>query len=288
MILNIIMLSSCHGAAVKDVLTGEVDLTLASTTEIEVKSAETSSEFDHYKFKFSGVDGYGSSEFYTYGDVVMPMEWYYGLYTLYAESCTKEEAEEGYGCVRYEGESGTFSVINDVVSSVSVVCNVANFRVNVKFDDSMYESFAGFKLAVRTVPAPVKEESGDDGDDGDDDASAETSVQEELQTIRELNFDPVNQVGYYNLQDHPVNLHYTLYLLNFEAEVYMESISGYFEENGEPAIINPADAITLKVKYIGSPIISPNIKFIIEGERKSVENNITLGDYNQGQIVEEK
>ena len=63
MILNVIMLSSCHGAAVKDVLTGEVDLTLASTTEIEVKSAETYSEFDHYKFKFSGVDGYGSSEF---------------------------------------------------------------------------------------------------------------------------------------------------------------------------------------------------------------------------------
>jgi hypothetical protein len=283
MILNIMALSSCEGAAAEELLRGEVDLSLSSGTEIEVKSAVVSSEFDHYRFKFSGVDDYGSSDFYTYGDVLMPMEWYYGIYTLYAESCTKEEAEEGYGCIRHEGESSPFSVINDVVSSVSVVCNVANCRVNVKFDDSMYESFAGFKLKVRTVPAPVDDDSADD-----EEQSAEVLVQEEVQTIRELDFDPVNQVGYYNLQDYPINLHYTLYLLNFEAEEYMESISGYFEENGEPAVINPADGVTFNVKYIGEPIISPNIKFIIEGERKPVQNNITLGDYTQGGIKEDK
>ena len=283
MIMNIIALSSCQGAAVEELLKGEVDLSLSSVTEIEVKSSEASSEFDHYRFKFYGVDGYGSSDFYTYGDVLMPMEWYYGIYTLYAESCTKEEAEEGYGCTRYEGQSSTFSVINDVVSSVSVVCNVANCRVNVKFDDSMYESFAGFRLAVRTVPAPIEEDSEDDGEE-----SAEVSAQEEVQTIRELEFDPVNQIGYYNVQDEPVNLHYTLYLLNFDATEYIESISGYFEENGEPAIINPADGVTFNVKYIGDPIISPNIKFIVEGERKPVQNNISLGDYTQGGIKEER
>jgi hypothetical protein len=282
MILNIMALSSCQGAAVDELLRGEVDLSLSSATEIEVKSSEASSEFDHYRFKFFGVDGYGSSEFYTYGDVLMPMEWYYGIYTLYAESCTKEEAERDYGCIRYDGESTPFSVINDVVSSVSVVCNVANCRVNVKFDDSMYESFAGFKLAVRTVPAPVDEDSDVEED------SQEVLAQEELQIIRELDFDPINQVGYYNLQDYPINLHYTLYLLNFEATEYLESVSGYFEENGEPAVIKPADGISFNVKYIGDPIISPNIKFIIEGERKPVQNNITLGDYTQGGIKEDK
>ena len=269
-------LSSCEGAAVEELLKGKVDLTLSSSTEIVVKSE---SEFDHYSFKFSGVGEYGSSDYYTYGDVVMPMEWYYGIYTLYAESCTKEEAEEGYGCIRYEGESAQFSIINDYVETVSVVCNVANCRVNVKFDDSMYESFEGFKLKVRSVFAP-EEDTEATSEDGDDDMNG---------VIRELEFDPINQVGFYNLQDSPILLQYTLYILNYDAEEYIESVSGYFvEEEGQPAVVNAADEVTFNVRYTGTPIISPDIKFIVEGVRKPVENNITLGDYNQGQIVEDE
>lgn len=267
-------LSSCEGAAVEELLKGKVDLTLSSATEIVVKSE---SEFDHYSFKFSGVGEYGSSDYYTYGDVVMPMEWYYGIYTLYAESCTKEEAEDGYGCIRYEGESAQFSVINDYVESVSVVCNVANCRVNVKFDDTMYESFAGFKLKVRSVFAP--EEETETASEEDDDTNG---------VIRELEFDPIHQVGYYNLQDKPIHLEYTLYVLKEDAQEYMESVSGYFEDGGQPAVVNPADAITFNVRYTGTPVISSGIKFIVEGVRTPVENNITLGDYNQGQIVEDE
>ena len=276
MVLSIMALSSCEGAAVEELLKGKVDLTLSSSTEIVVKSE---SEFDHYSFKFSGVGEYGSSDYYTYGDVVMPMEWYYGIYTLYAESCTKEEAEEGYGCIRYEGESAQFSIINDYVETVSVVCNVANCRVNVKFDDSMYESFEGFKLKVRSVFAP-EEDTEATSEDGDDDMNG---------VIRELEFDPINQVGFYNLQDSPILLQYTLYILNYDAEEYIESVSGYFvEEEGQPAVVNAADEVTFNVRYTGTPIISPDIKFIVEGVRTPVENNITLGDYNQGQIVEDE
>lgn len=274
MILNIIALSSCQGAAVEELLKGEVNLTLASTTEIEVKSEVSHTSLDNYRFKFSGVDEYGSSDYYIYGDVVMPMEWYFGIYTLYAESCTKEEAEQGYGCVRYEGESGAFAVINDEVSSVSVMCRVANCRVNVKFDDTMYESFDGFKLEVRTLYAPEE----------DDDAK---TVDENPEVLRKLEFDPINHIGYYNIQDKPLNLYYTLYVINSGATEYIESISGYLMEGEVPAVIKAADAVTFNVKYVGDPIVTPNIKFVVNGERSSVENSIILGEYNQGSIVED-
>lgn len=275
-------LSSCHGASVEELLKGEVDLSLSSATEIEVKSGEAVSAFDDYRFMFSGVDGYGSSEYYTFGEVLMPMEWYFGLYTMKAESCTEEEAEKGYGCIRYAGESSTFAVVNDQVASVSVMCNVANCRVNVKFDDSMYEAFSGFKLVVSTVTAPPEEEEGDAGDGSDADAPFIP------ETDRTLEFDPINPLGYYNISEEPLNMIYTLYVVVDGATEYIESVSGYFQENGVNAIISPADGITFNVKYTGDPVVSPNIKFIVEGERKSVQNNITLGDYNQGQVQEDE
>ncbi|MBO7248644.1 MAG: DUF4493 domain-containing protein [Bacteroidales bacterium] len=272
MMLSIMALSSCNGVAVEELMKGQVNLSLSSTTEIEVKSNQYS-EFDDYSFMFRGVDGYGSSDYYRYGDVVMPMDWYFGIYNLCAESCTKDDAEVGYGKLRYYGESSAFAVINDQLSDVSVICRVANCRVNVKFDDSMYEAFDGFKLVVRTVAAPDEEETSDDSDP---------------ETIRSLEFDPVNQIGYYNLQDLPINMMYALYVKNYGATEYVESISGYFKEDDTNAVINPADAITFNVKYTGDPIISPDIKFIVNGERTSVENKIVIGDYTQGKIEEEK
>jgi hypothetical protein len=280
MVLNIIMLSSCHGSALSELQRGEVDLTLTSATEIEVKAADSSSEFDNYRFRFSGVDGYASSDFYTYGDVVMPMEWYYGLYTLYAESCTKEEAEYGYGCLRYEGESSQFAVINDQVSAVSVVCNVANSRVTVKFDDTMYESFANFKLMVRTVAVPLE----DNSSDGDDPDSAEAP----LQVIRTLELDPANPVGYYNVADVPVYMEYILYVKLEEDTDYIESVQGYFEEGGQKAVINSADAVVFNVRYIGTPVITSGIKFVVDGQRTKVDNSFTLDDYHQGGVKEDQ
>jgi hypothetical protein len=35
-------------------------------------------------------------------------------------------------------------------------------------------------------------------------------------------------------------------------------------------------------------VISPNIKFLISGERKSIANNIVLEDYTQGSVKEDK
>lgn len=280
MALTIIVLSSCHGGVDTPSEKGKVDLSLSSSLEIEVKSEDAGSMLDDYHFRFAGVDDYGSSEYYRYGDVVMPMEWYFGLYKLEAESCTKEMAENGYGCLRYAGQSSTFAVINGEVTSVSVICHVNNFRVNVKFDDTMYESFDDFRLEVKSLYAP--EEEGDEDDSGDP-----QSLNLNMEAIRTLELDPINQEGYYNLHDKPINIYYTLYVKNFDAVGYIESVSGYFEENGEPAVVSPADNITFNVKYVGAPVISPDIKFIVNGVRTRIANGVTLKDYTEGSITED-
>ena len=105
--------------------------------EITIKSAELISEdFSDYNFRYVGVGDYGTSEYYRFGDIVWPMEWYFGIFRLQAESCTAEEAEVGRGIPRYEGMSRNFDVVNDRMASASVVCSPANCRVQVVFEDN--------------------------------------------------------------------------------------------------------------------------------------------------------
>ena len=71
---------------------GLVDCTLRS--EIVVKSVEATSEnVDNYNFRFVGLNGYATSEPMRFGDAQWPMPWFFGVYYLNAESCTREEAE---------------------------------------------------------------------------------------------------------------------------------------------------------------------------------------------------
>ena len=77
---------------------GKGDVILSLYTNIVFKSPAPISDLDDYNFRFIGVDGYATSEYYRYGDVSWPFKWYFGIYRLQAESCTLDEAEEGYGC----------------------------------------------------------------------------------------------------------------------------------------------------------------------------------------------
>ena len=76
----ILIFVSCEDTRQSQVLPdgmGLVDCTLSS--EIVVKSAETVSEvFSDYNFRYVGVGDYGTSEYYRFGDIDWPMEWYFG------------------------------------------------------------------------------------------------------------------------------------------------------------------------------------------------------------------
>lgn len=265
-------------SALPDEGKGKVMLSLYS--DIEIKSPQAISEVDDYNFRFVGVGEYGTSQYYRYGDVSWPMDWYFGIFRLQAESCTADEAESGYGKLRYEGIGQPFSVINDQTATASVVCSVANFRVVVNFNDKMFMSYKDFKLVVESVLMPVYEE---------DEEGNQFLVRDEQQ-LRSLDFTTINKTGYYNLHNDPLMLRYVLYVMVDGTDEFIEQQRGFFKEAGtsEPAEINAGDDITFNVNYVGDVQPSAGIKFIINGERKSVSNSVEIGDYTQGTATEDK
>lgn len=249
-------------------------------SDIVIKSPEANSEevYD-YSIRFIGLNGYASSESMRYGSVSWPMNWFFGTYQLYAESCTRDDAELGYGRLRYEGLGDPFSVINGQNTSTSVVCQVANFRVNVYFHDSMYEAFDAFQLMVQAVSAPPAE-----------DESEEETEQFVPQQYRCLIFDPIEQSGYYNLQSEPILLHYTLNVRHIGAEVFVESgVEGYFiaKEETEPYVVEAGDLITFRVNYTGETVPSDGVKFIVDGIRTTMNTSLGLPGYNVDDNVKE-
>ena len=255
---------------------GEVMLSLYS--DIVFKSSTPLSDVDDYNFRFVGVDGYATSEYYRYGDVEWPFKWYFGVYKLQAESCTVHKADEGYGCLRYEGISSSFSVMNGKTATASVVCQVANIKVNVAFDDSMFETFADFKLVVDTVLPVIGEEG-------------EIDLTQDVEVRRTLEFDTINLSGFYSLGDKATLLRYTLFVKAEGAEEYVESKIGYFTDvnSDQPAVLRGGDLVTFRVKYTGAPVVTPGIKFIVDGNRTSANNSVNLNDYvNKEGVVEDE
>ena len=248
-------------------------------TDIEVKASTATTEVDDYNFRYVWADGSTVSEYFRYGDVSWPMEWYFGIYMIQAESCTASEAEQGYGCLRYEGVGQAFSVVNDVTASASVTCKIANCRVQVNFNDKMFLSFKDFKLTVESVLAPVFEE----------DEEGNAHLVRDEQVMRSLDFTTIDKIGYYNVYDELQHLRYTLYVMLDGAEEFVQMQSGYLADlaSGLSAPVKAGDFVTLNVNYVGDVVITDGVKFIIEGERKSISTSLGLNDYQNGSVTED-
>ena len=249
---------------------------LSLRPEIMVKSEEADQETKNYMFRYVGAGNYGTSQYYRYGSVNWPMEWYFGTYRLEAENCSLADAESSYGRLRYYGSSDFFTVSNGITASASVLCQIANVKVSVNFDNAMSESFEDFRLAVNSVS--VTETVEDDG-----------TVSEIEDSLRTLDFTPIYKEGYFNVPESKMRMKYTLYVRNFDAEEYVESASGYFTSAGQTEAdeIKAGDALTFNVRYVGQVVVSPDIKFIISGVRNRVENELGLQDYNPGNVTED-
>ena len=167
--------------------------------------------------------------------------------------------------------------MNGNTATAAVTCSVVNVKVNVAFDDSMFEAFADFKLAVETV-LPLVTEDG------------QLDLNQEVENRRTLEFDTINMSGYYSLADQPTLLRYTLYVKTDGAEEYIESKTGYFSDaDNQPVALRGGDLVTLRVKYTGEPIVTSGIKFIVSGDRTSVNNSVSLNDYvNMEGVVEDE
>lgn len=72
-------------------------------------------------------------------------------YSLYAQSCTEEDAEsanEGWGKRRYEGKSQPFAVIAGETTKVSIPCKVANGGISAYFDKTITDNFSSYDLTI--------------------------------------------------------------------------------------------------------------------------------------------
>ena len=72
-------------------------------------------------------------------------------YSLYAQSCTEEDAEsanEGWGKRRYEGKSLPFAVIAGQTTKVSIPCKVANGGISAYFDKTITDNFSSYDLTI--------------------------------------------------------------------------------------------------------------------------------------------
>ena len=268
---------SCRSVVVEPQAVGKGLVNVALQSEIIVKSAEAVSEDDYldYNIRFVGVDGYATSEYMRFGDVEWPMEWYFGTFRLQAESCTIEQADAGYGTIRYEGLGDPFYVDNGRTAQTSVTCTMANVLVNVNFNDKMFLSFKNFMLSVTSVLAPVYEKD----DDGED-----VLVRGE-QAVRTLEFNALDKSGYYSLSDEPMHLKYVLYVMMDGADEFVEHKTGYLlDVNSQPAFLRRSDYVTFNVNYVGDVMVTEDIKFIISGERHTMSNGFGLDDYVQGTV----
>lgn len=256
---------------------------------LDVKSG---SDIDDYQFRFVGVGDYSKARtgYQRFGDVTFPMDCYSGNFKVQVQSCSRYEAETGYGKLRHEGLSESFWIYFGSLSSTSVSCSVSNIRVDLTYDNTILDLFDDFVLCVETVNAPVYDEDGAlIKDRGTDPA------------FRTLEFTTMNKSGFFNLQNDPVevstnqdlNLKYTLKVKDFGEDEYQTELEGYFMDTLKvgtqvtdivPRVLQAGDLVTLNFKYNGSSITSPGIKFIIDGTRTVVDNSISLPDYNSGSV----
>lgn len=83
-----------------------------------------------------------------------------GSYTLFAESCTKADADTGYGLPRYTGRTD-FSITSGEPTTAKVHCTMANAAFQVVKDPTFYyESFAVNVTAPRRLTFTNEEQMG--------------------------------------------------------------------------------------------------------------------------------
>lgn len=87
----------------------------------------------------------------TQADRIQPLG---NSYVVMAEDVTKDEAESannGWGCLRYAGQSDAFSIVANQTTHVTVPCRMANAGLRVYFDSSFTDFFTDYAVTTDDV-----------------------------------------------------------------------------------------------------------------------------------------
>ncbi len=159
-IVAIALATSCSVDVMESTDMGSISLALYSDVEV-VADTKADAAFDCSDFL---IDIYGTTYYdgrnyaskqYVYGSMPDTVRIPFGYYRVSAQNCTEVQAEEGFGEVRYFGESRQVDVLSYSLVPVTVACKMANGKASMTFDGSFLEDFdditVDFSLGSRTV-----------------------------------------------------------------------------------------------------------------------------------------
>ncbi len=154
----IILATSCNADLMESSEMGSISLSLYSDVEVVADTKADAQDYSDFLVDIYGETYLGDDypvRQYVYGSIPEAIEIPFGYYHISAQSCTEIQAEDGYGRVRYFGESAQVDVLSDKIVSVTVACKMANGKVTMTFDESFQEDFTDitvdFTVASRTV-----------------------------------------------------------------------------------------------------------------------------------------
>lgn len=235
--VTVLLASACNKVVMEPQRMGAISLLLSSDMEVVVSTkadAVDCSDFlvDIYGETFLGFDY--ASEQYIYdqmpGEVMIP----YGYYRVKAQSCLPSDAENGFGCVRYEGESDQVEILSKTPTPVTVACKMVNGKVTMTFDESFLEDFSDITVdiaASRTVSMTS------------DQANAPTDV-------------------YFNVPSTGTELVYTIYGTIAKGTASERRLS--YTNAASPMILYPAKWAKITIRSNHNGMIGPGIE--VDGE----------------------
>lgn len=151
--LALLLLTACNEALMEPQKMGSISLSLSSDVEV---TADTKTGADAVDCSDFLVDIYGTTTFgqqystpqYIYASMPSEVSLPFGQYRVSAQNCLEDAAEEGFGCVRYYGESALIDVSSKATEDVTVSCKMVNGKVRMTFDESFLEDFSDVTLKM--------------------------------------------------------------------------------------------------------------------------------------------
>lgn len=149
----LMLLTACNEALMEPRKMGSISLSLSSDVEVTADTKTGTGAVDCSDFL---VDIYGttssgqqySTKQYVYASMPSEVSLPYGQYHVSAQSCLEATAADGFGCVRYYGESALIDVLSQETAEVTLTCKMVNGKVRMTFDESFLEDFSDITVKM--------------------------------------------------------------------------------------------------------------------------------------------
>ena len=253
--LAIFVAAGCNKVSMEIQKMGSISLALSSDEEVVVSTKADAVDCSDFLVDISGTTFLGqayATDRYVYESMPEKVELPYGNYRISAQSCLEETAAEGFGCVRYYGESEQVDVMSQEVENVTVRCAMVNGKVTLTFDESFLEDFSDVTVDVN-VTRKVTMTS--------DQANAPTDL-------------------YFNVPEAGAQLIYTIRGKVAKGTEYEKELT--YTNSSSPITLTPAKWAKITIKSNHNGLIGPDV--IVDGSMGS-DSFTEVIDPEEGDII---